>query len=168
MAENTEQAPAGGGKGKLKLIIGLVLIIILAVGLSVAGTLWFLKSDDGAAADEAAADETAEPAFQSSHYYAITKPFVVTLSTDGRQRYMQIFLALQSRNQGALDVAQANMPLIRSRLLTLFGGQDFQAMQTPEGKEKLLQETLDTINGILAEEGGEPIDHVLFENFVLQ
>lgn len=166
MAENTEQAPAGK-KGKLKLIIGLVVIIVLAVALSIVGTLWFLKSDEGAAADgetEAAAEE----AFKPSLYYSIEKPFIVTLSTDGRQRYMQIFVALQSRNQAALDSAQTHMPLIRSRLLTLFGAQDFQAMQTPEGKQKLLNEALATVNTVLEQEGAEPIDRILFENFVLQ
>lgn len=168
MAENAEQAPEGKGKGKLKLIIGLVVVVILAVGLSIAGTLWFLKSDDSAAADEATAEADAEPAFAPSHYYSITKPFIVTLSTEGRQRYMQIFVALQSRNPEALDAAQTHMPLIRSKLLTLFGSQDFQAMQTPEGKQSLLDEGVATVNGVLEQEGAEPIDRILFENFVLQ
>ncbi|WP_111497722.1 flagellar basal body-associated FliL family protein [Marinobacter bohaiensis] len=165
MAENAEKP---GGKGKLKLIILLVVVILLAVGLSVAGTLWFLKSgDDGAEADADSEAETAE-VFEPSHYYSMSKPFIVTLASEGRQRYMQIFVALQSRDQAALDAAQTHMPLIRSRLLTLFGAQDFQAMQTPEGKEALLQKGVETVNQVLEQEGAEPVDHILFENFVLQ
>lgn len=166
MAENAEQAPAG--KGKLKLIIGLVVVVLLAIGLSVAATLWFLSADSGAAADDAAAETEAEPAFAPSHYYSISKPFIVTLAAEGRQRYMQIFVALQSSNPEALDAAQTHMPLIRSRLLTLFGSQDFQAMQTPEGKKALLEEGVATVNTVLEQEGAEPIDRILFENFVLQ
>lgn len=166
MAENTEQAPAGK-KGKLKLIIGLVVIIVLAVALSIAGTLWFLKSDNGEA-DDVEAETPAAEEFKPSLYYSIDKPFIVTLSTEGRQRYMQIFVALQSPNQAALDAAQTHMPLIRSRLLTLFGAQDFQAMQTQEGKQKLLDEALATVNAVLEQEGAEPIEYILFENFVLQ
>lgn len=166
MAENTEQAPAGK-KGKLKLIIGLAVIIVLAVALSIMGTLWFLKSDEGAAKEGDAETEAAE-VFKPSLYYSIDKPFIVTLSSGERQRYMQIFVALQSRNQAALDAAQTHMPLIRSRLLTLFGAQDFQTMQTQAGKQKLLDEALATVNAVLEQEGAEPIDHILFENFVLQ
>ncbi|WP_148862338.1 flagellar basal body-associated FliL family protein [Marinobacter fonticola] len=167
MAENTEQAPAGK-KGKLKLIIGLVVVIVLAVALSIGGTLWFLQSGDDAETQDGDADTAAAEAFEPSLYYSLDKPFIVTLASEERQRYMQIFVALQSRNQAALDAAQTHMPLLRSRLLTLFGAQDFQAMQTPEGKQALLEEALSTVNTVLEQEGAEPIDHILFENFVLQ
>jgi len=47
-----------GGKGKLKLIILIVVALLLAVGLSVGATLFFLGKDKGAE-DEAAAEESA-------------------------------------------------------------------------------------------------------------
>ncbi|MGP4844934.1 flagellar basal body-associated FliL family protein [Marinobacter sp. 1Y8] len=167
MAENKESAPEGG-KSKLKLIIILTLVVLLAIGLSVAGTYWLLKGDSDSGSDTAESDEPAEEVFVPSQYLTIEKPFIVTLSADGRQRYMQIFVAFQSRDQAALDTAEKHMPLIRSRLLSLFGGQDFAAMQTVEGKQQLLTDTLAAVNGVLEQEAASPIDRILFENFVLQ
>ncbi|MAA63222.1 MAG: flagellar basal body protein FliL [Alteromonadaceae bacterium] len=167
MAENKENAPAGG-KSKLKLIIILTLVVLMAVGLSVAGTYWLLKGDSDSGSDAADSDEPAEEVFVPSRYLTIEKPFIVTLTADGRQRYMQIFVAFQSRDQAALDAAETHMPLIRSRLLSLFGGQDFAAMQTVEGKQQLLADTLAAVNGVLEQEGASPVDRILFENFVLQ
>lgn len=71
MAENTAtEAPAK--KGKLKLIIMLVIIIILAVGLSVVGTLWFLGGGLPGA-DDGETTTSAEPAFVASSYTEIEK-----------------------------------------------------------------------------------------------
>ena len=45
MAENNAPAQAPPKKGKLKLILILTLLVVLAIGLSVVGTLWFTGAD---------------------------------------------------------------------------------------------------------------------------
>ncbi|MEP4393901.1 MAG: flagellar basal body protein FliL, partial [Marinobacter sp.] len=42
MAENNAPPEAPAKKGKLKLILMLTVVLVLAVGLSVLGTMWFL------------------------------------------------------------------------------------------------------------------------------
>ncbi|PAV27372.1 flagellar basal body protein FliL [Tamilnaduibacter salinus] len=169
MAENNEEQAAEGGKkkGKLKLIIGLVVLLALAIGLSVMGTLWFLggSSDSGSEAENG---ESQEPAHQPSHYSSLEEPFIVSLSSGQGQRYMQVFVALQSRDQSALDAAKTHQPVIRSRLRTLFANQAFDAMQTPDGVSQLLTESTAAVNEVLKQEGAPAIDRVLFTNFVVQ
>jgi flagellar FliL protein len=169
MAEdkNTEQAPAK--KGKLKLIIMLVVIIVLAIALSIAGTLWFLGGGlPGLGDDKQASDEPAEEVFVPSTYVKLEKALVTTVQAEGRQRYAQVYLALEATDPQALAAAQLHLPLIRSQLITLLGSSDFNELQTPEGRENLAKRMLDTVNQVLEQEGEPPIKRVLFRNFVVQ
>lgn len=169
MAENNESEAAPAKKGKLKLIIMLVVVVILAVVLSVVGTLWFLGGglpgigDDG---EEAA--ETAEETFVPSSYHQINKAIVTTVQAQGRQRYAQAYLALESTDLQALEAAKLHMPLIRSQLVTVLGSSDFNDLQTPEGRSGLADRMLTTVNQILEQEGEPAIKRVLFRNFVVQ
>ena len=118
MAENTAtEAPAK--KGKLKLIIMLVIIIILAVGLSVVGTLWFLGGGLPGA-DDAETTTSAEPAFVVSSYTEIEKALVTTVQAQGRQRYAQVYVSFEAKDPAALAAADVHMPLIRSQLVMEF------------------------------------------------
>lgn len=166
MAENNaEQAPAK--KGKLKLIIMLAVIIILAVALSVVGTLWFLGDGFSKSSDEAGS-RSAEPAFVASIYTDIDRALVTTVQAQGRQRYVQVHLSLEATDSKALAAANTHMPLIRSKLVTLLGNSDFNALQTPDGRVDLAGQMLITVNEVLAEEGESEIKRVLFRNFVVQ
>ncbi|HTN34224.1 MAG TPA: flagellar basal body-associated FliL family protein [Marinobacter sp.] len=175
MAENkrTEAEPAKdvtpGKKGKLKLIIMLVIILILAVVLSVVGTLWFLGDGfPGLGGDKDKAETPAEEVFIPSSYVELDKALVTTVQADGRQRYAQVFLALEAVNPQALAAAQLHLPLIRSQLITVLGGSDFNELQTPEGRRDLAVKMLDTVNQVLEQEGEPPVKRVLFRNFVVQ
>ncbi|MFD2229927.1 flagellar basal body-associated FliL family protein [Alkalimarinus sediminis] len=164
---NSENQEEQGGKSKKKLIIIVAIVVILAIGLSVGATLFFLKGDDsGSSEDEAVpAEEVKMPAV----YLDIKPPFVVTYDVSGRQRYMQVFVSAQSRSQESLDEMELHMPLIRNKLIMLFSSQDFEALQTPEGKAALRTESLTLINEILEKEAsGSSIEQVLFTNFVMQ
>ncbi len=169
MAEDnkTEEAPAK--KGKLKLIIMLVIIIVLAIALSIAGTLWFLGDGlPGLGNDPAQADTPAEEVFVPSTYVKLEKALVTTVKAQGRQRYAQVYLALEATDPQALAAAQLHLPLIRSQLITLLGSSDFSELQTPEGRKHLAKKMLETVNQVLEQEGEPPIKRVLFRNFVVQ
>lgn len=166
MAENNaEQAPAK--KGKLKLIIMLAVIIILAVALSVVGTLWFLGDGFSEGSDEAGS-RSAEPAFITSIYTDIDRALVTTVQAQGRQRYVQAHLSLEATDAKALAAADTHMPLIRSKLVTVLGSSDFNALQTPDGRADLAGQLLVTVNEVLVQEGEPEIKRVLFRNFVVQ
>ncbi|MBW4933708.1 flagellar basal body-associated FliL family protein [Marinobacter sp. F4206] len=170
MAENNAPEAAPAKKGKLKLIIMLVVIVILAIVLSVAGTLWFLGGSlpGMAGGEEEGSDEAVEESFVSSTYVELQKALVTTVQAEGRQRYAQVYLALEATDPQALAAAQLHLPLIRSQLVMVLGSSKFDQLQTPEGRRGLADEMLTTVNQVLEQEGEPAIKRVLFRNFVVQ
>lgn len=168
MAEdNTEQTEEAGPKSKKKLIIVIALVAVLAVGLSVGVTLFLLSDGDSSDSEEEQAvpeEIVKEPA----SYLDINPPFLVTFNVDGRQRYMQISLSVSSRDAAAFNTLEYHMPLIRSRLISTYGGMDFNVIKTEPGKVDLQLKTVEIINSVLESEGEGLIENVYFTNFVLQ
>ncbi|MBZ0333958.1 flagellar basal body-associated FliL family protein [Marinobacter sp. AL4B] len=166
MAENnTAQAPEK--KGKMKMVITVVVITLLAIGLSVAGTLWFLKDGASSAVEDTSA-EPSEPEFQPSIYSDIQKPLRTTVQAQGRQRYAQIYLSFEAKDTSALEGAEKHMPLILNQLNMLLGSTQFADLQTPEGRVALSEKMLEAVNKMLEQEGEPAIARVLFRNFVVQ
>ncbi|WP_252273104.1 flagellar basal body-associated protein FliL [Pseudomonas subflava] len=160
------------GKGKLKLIILIVVVVLLAIGGSVGATLFFLGKDKGAEEEKPAeegASETAAPVKQPALYEAIAPAFIANYKFQGRQRYMQVSVALMARDQAELDALKVHMPLIRNRLVMLFSGQDFAALMTPVGKEMLRSQATAVVQELAQKETGKTVvEQVLFTNIVLQ
>ena len=153
-------------KGKLKLILLLVLALLLAVGLSVGATWFFMhKSEPATPTDPAAAN--VKPA---ALYEALSPAFVVNFNQNGRQRYMQVSITLQGRNQADMDALKVHMPVIRNNLVMMFSGQGFDTLaSSPVGQEMLRQKATAVVQEVAQKEVGKPvIDQLLFTNFVLQ
>ncbi|WP_312954227.1 flagellar basal body-associated protein FliL [Pseudomonas songnenensis] len=157
------------GKGRLKLIIVIVVAMLVAVGLSIGGTLYFMGKGDDLDADKAQESAAAVSGKQPAIYEVLMPAFVVNFSHNGRQRYMQVSIALMSRDQAALDALKVHMPLLRNRLVMLFSSQDFEALKTPVGKEMLRQQAMASVQELAQKEIGKlAVEQVLFTNFVLQ
>ncbi len=154
-------------KGKLKLILLLVLALVLAIGLSVGATWFFLhKSDSKPEAEPAAAATNAK---QPAIYESMSPAFVVNFNQNGRQRYMQVSITMQARDQAALDALKVHMPVIRNNLVMLFSGQAFESLATPVGQEMLRQKATASVQEVAQKEVGKlVVDQLLFTNFVLQ
>ncbi|MGE8406962.1 MAG: flagellar basal body-associated protein FliL [Pseudomonas sp.] len=154
-------------KGKLKLILLLVLALVLAIGLSVGATWFFLhKSDSKPEAEPAAAATSAK---QPAIYESMSPAFVVNFNQNGRQRYMQVSITMQARDQAALDALKVHMPVIRNNLVMLFSGQAFESLATPVGQEMLRQKATASVQEVAQKEVGKlVVDQLLFTNFVLQ
>ena len=154
-------------KGKLKLILLLVLALLLAIGLSVGATWFFLhKSDSKPAAEPAAAAANVK---QPAIYESMAPAFVANFNQNGRQRYMQVSITMQARDQAALDALKVHMPVIRNNLVMLFSGQTFESLATPVGQEMLRQKATASVQEVAQKEVGKlVIDQLLFTNFVLQ
>lgn len=161
-------AAQADGKHKLKLIIMVVLGLLLAVGLSVGSTLYFMGRGETKSAETA--DTQAAPQRQVAIYETLAPAFVVNFSnTGGRQRYMQVSVALMSRDQAAMDALKEHMPLLRNQLVMLFSSQDFASLMTPVGQEMLRQQATASVQELAQKEIGKlAIEQVLFTNFVLQ
>jgi len=153
-------------KGKLKLILLMVLALLLAMGLSV-GATWFVmhKSESAPAVDPAQAN--VKPA---AIYEPLAPSFVVNFNQNGRQRYMQVSITMQGRNQADLDALKVHMPVIRNNLVMMFSGQGFDTLaSSPVGQEMLRQKATAVVQEVAQKEVGKPVvDQLLFTNFVLQ
>ncbi|MDO9320416.1 MAG: flagellar basal body-associated protein FliL [Pseudomonas sp.] len=180
MAKKEEKAPAAAdaegkpaGKSKLKLIILIVVGLLLVIGLSVGGAMFFLhkseKKDDAKTEEHAAAEGEAKPGKQVAIYEVLAPAFVVNFNYKGRQRYMQVSVALMGRDKAELDALHEHMPVLRNNLVMLFSGQDFEALSTPVGKEMLRQQTTASVQALAQKETGKlAVEQVLFTNIVLQ
>lgn len=165
-----EEKPAG--KSKLKLIILIVVALLLAIGLSV-GATWFFLSKGGDKKEEGkkeeAAAEHAAPVKKIAIYEPLAPAFVVNFNQNGRQRYMQVSVALMARDKGEMDALKVHMPVLRNKLVMLFSGQNFDNLVTAVGKEMLRQQATATVQELAKQETGKVvIEQVLFTNFVLQ
>jgi flagellar FliL protein len=168
MAENNEVAAPPKKKGRLKTILLLIVLLGLAIGLSIAGTLWFLGQGGDNTADGEEADAAAEEVFVPAGYMVMDKPLVTTISNPGRQRYIQVYLALESTRDEALQAARKHLPLLRNALISELGASEFMALQTVDGRQALPGRLLATVNETLETEGEPAVDRVLLRNFVIQ
>ena len=151
-------------KGKLKLIILIVVAVLLAIGLSVGATWYFMHSPKSEAVPQADVNVKL-PAI----YEPMAPAFVVNFNANGRQRYMQVSVTLQARDPADLKALMVHLPVIRNNLVMLFSGQTFDDLATPVGQEILRQKTTASVQEVAQKELGKVvIDQALFTNFVLQ
>lgn len=166
-----EAAETEGGKGsKTKLIIILALAAVLLLGGG-AGVAYFLLAPDAADAPEMAAEPIRRDAIYTKVRTLEGKPsFVATLqSDDGKRHYLQAFVEAKSRNPEVDAALQLHMPLIVARLNALFSSQNFEALQSIEGKQALRNEATLLVQSIMQEKIGQPgVETILFTNFVMQ
>ena len=161
----SEEVKTPAGKGKLKLILLVVLGLVLAIGLSIGATWFFMHSSQSKPEPVAAASNVKAPAI----FEPMAPAFVVNYSQNGRQRYMQVSITLLARNQGDLDALKVHMPVIRNNLVMLFSGQTFDSLATPIGQEMLRQKATASVQEVAQKEVGKVVvEQLLFTNFVLQ
>ncbi|MCG8670922.1 MAG: flagellar basal body-associated protein FliL [Pseudomonadales bacterium] len=157
--EGAEEKP----KSKMMLIIIVVLVAVLAGG-GVAAFFLMGSGDDGGDAEESEDMSTA-----AAVYFELKPPFVVNYNWKGRQRYVQISIAIMTRDEAVIEALQKHMPLVRNNLVMVFGSQEFEGLKTQEGKEALRQKALEELQTIVSEELGDPgVEKILFTNFVMQ
>ncbi|MGV6393897.1 flagellar basal body-associated protein FliL [Pseudomonas caspiana] len=155
-------------KGKLKLIIVAVVALLLAVGLSV-GATWFFMHNATPKVDPAAATVADPNVKHPAIFEPLTPAFVVNFNSNGRQRYMQVSITMLARNQPDLEALKVHMPVIRNNLVMLFAGIPFESLATPIGQEMLRQKATASVQEVAQKELGKTvIEQLLFTNFVLQ
>lgn len=181
MAQKDDANPsAKKGSGIVKILLLLIGGLVL-IGGSVGGTLFLtgaLNKDSGEGPAAASAAPTAHggaplpitpPLRGPAIYHAIEPAFIVNFEDQGMLRYLQVGLTTMSRDPRIVDLLTQNMPQIRNDLILLFSNQKLDVLASLNGKEKLRQQALAQIQGILTREVGIPgIEAVYFTTFVLQ
>ncbi|WP_114418753.1 flagellar basal body-associated FliL family protein [Marinospirillum perlucidum] len=162
-------ADENGGKKKLLIIGGLVVGIAIILALAVGGTLFFLDKDSGEPESEAVTqEEEGGIELNTAAYYSFEQAFVTPLiSSDRKQRFMQLSLSIKGADHEVVAAVEMHMPRIKNDLNRLFTEQDYQTLQTPEGKRQLQASAAEVVQAVVGREGAQ-IDEVLITDFVLQ
>ncbi len=159
-----EAAKAGGGKKKLILI---ALGALLLVGGSIGGTLLIVGGGQQNA--EAENEEAVEVSRGDPSYIDLKPAFTVNLAPEDPVGFLQISMQVLTFNDDVAEELEKHRPLIRNNLVVLFGKQKSADLRAPEGKEKLQQSALETVQTVINEHGsGGEVDNVFFTSFVMQ
>ena len=166
-----EEAPKSSKKMLIIIIIGVVLVIIVAV----LGTLFLTgtfdeKSEQTEISQNTESDDASEPEdLAELSYWPLEPPFVLNFEGKNKARYMQIGLEVSVNNEKAFAAVKKHIPVIRNEIVLLLSGQKYEEMVTPDGKEQLRAELIETINNILKQHRvKDGIDNIYFTSFVMQ
>ena len=166
-----EAPPPVGGGSKKKLIIIVVAVLVLALGGG-AAAWFFMHGDSGEehSQDEKSAKKAKKPAKKAGPpVYIPVEQFTVNLQPENGDQYLQVAMTLQASSLEESEVIKTNMPKLRSRILLLLSSKHASEINTPEGKQQLSKEVLETVNQPF-DNGGEhqEVSEVLFTAFIIQ
>ncbi len=157
---------SGGGKGSKKLIIIIAAAVLLLGGGAAA---FFLMGDSEPASEPAEGEEAVVEEKGPAIYVGIPNAITANLPGDRKSRTVQIKLSLMVRSNEAKDHIKQHMPQIKNDILMLLSQKNAQELKTPEGYDKLKEETLTTVQDTLTKLVNEPtVEKVLFVSFVMQ
>jgi|SRR5699024_6348665 len=160
-----------------------IILLVLVVGvLSALTTLYFVWPDFSLAQLNLGGKQTQlatsdvdsksiqKPAISDGKpNFVDFEPFTVTLEQDGRSRILYVGITLQVADNNSRELLQQYQPVVRDRILHVLSLQDPLQVQTPTGREKLIQQLDDSLSlPYPPANRGPEINHVLFTTFVVQ
>ena len=158
-----EEKPAGGKKKLILIILGIVFL----VGGSIGGTLLIVGG--GSETAEAESEEPVEEARGDASYIDLKPAFTVNLAPEDPVGFLQISMQVLTFNDDVAEELEKHKPLIRNNLVVLFGKQKSADLRAVEGKQRLQQSALETVQSVINEHGtGGEVDNVFFTSFVMQ
>jgi flagellar FliL protein len=102
-------------------------------------------------------------------YWPLEPAFVLNFEGKSKARFMQIGLEVSTTSDKSYAAVKKHLPVIRNEIVLLLSGQKYEEMVTPEGKEQLRAELIETINIILKKHKAKKgIDNIYFTSFVMQ
>lgn len=160
-----------GSKSFGKLILGLLLIVLI-IGASVAATYVFLHKSgflNAAMAGNVEEQERQPQAPLPAPIFASLEPFTVTLRDERTTRILYLAVTLRLVDEASRQTITEYMPEVRDRVLRLLSVQNPTYIQSPEGRQRLVQDLTDLLQRpYLPQPRGPEISAVLFTAFVVQ
>lgn len=100
-------------------------------------------------------------------YIEMAPEFVVNYGETGRLKYFKAQVSIRAVDEEAALEVNYHADYLRHELIMLFSRQLASTVNSPDGKEAMLNEATKGLQRILRNETGRPmIDQVLFTNFV--
>jgi len=165
--EVAAEAPKGGMMKML--ILGGTAVALLVVGVfagpAIKNMITGAPSEEGEVATESVVETSGPAIYQSLH-----PPLVVNLlDSYGDSHFMQITLEIMSRDQEVINAVREHTPAIRNALILYFGTAKYDEIVTREGKEQLLEQALNEVQGVMQERIGEPgVEAAYFTSLIVQ
>lgn len=168
-APEVAEAPAPK-KSKAKLIIIIVAALVVVAGAA-GGAFMFLHNGSAAPANAEGKKKEAksgEPA--KAPVFVTLEPFTVNLqSENGTDQFLQVALTLQVPDATQEETIKNFMPQVRSRLLLLLSSKKASELTSVDGKKKLTDDIIATVNQPFADKGQpQEVSAVFFTSFVIQ
>ena len=160
--ETAAEAPPK--KSKMKLIV-LIVAALVVVGGAGAGAWYFLSGPAAAGAPKEAKKEPAK-----APVFVAMEPFTVNLQSEsGNDQFLQVTFTLQVPDAAQEESIKNFMPQVRSRLLFLLSSKKASEISTVEGKKKLTEDIIATVNQPFTPKGApQTVSDVFFTSFVIQ
>ncbi|NGR07389.1 flagellar protein FliL [bacterium SGD-2] len=170
---NPSSSSSSGGSRIGKLLLWLILLASV-VAVSIAGTFYIMQKM-GLQLGPAFA-ESSEPApierrqaELPAPIFAPLEPFTVTLRDERTTRILYVAITLRLVDESSRNMITEYMPEVRDRVLRLLAVQNPTYVQTPEGRERLVQDLTQLLQRpYLPQPRGPEISAVLFTAFVVQ
>jgi flagellar FliL protein len=162
--EPAAEAPPKKSKKKLIVLIVAALVVIGGAG---AGA-WYFMSGSNSAAAGAPKEAKKEPA--KAPVFVAMEPFTVNLQSEsGNDQFLQVTFTLQVPDAAQEESIKNFMPQVRSRLLFLLSSKKASEISTVEGKKKLTEDIITTVNQPFTPKGApQTVSDVFFTSFVIQ
>lgn len=167
--KRTSGSSGSGSKGLGKLVLGLLLVVLI-IGASVAATYFFLQRSGILSSAMAEASPNSQPPVPlPAPIFASLEPFTVTLRDERTTRILYLAITLRLVDDASRETITEYMPEVRDRVLRLLSVQNPTYIQTPEGRERLVQDLTKLLQRpYLPQPRGPEISAVLFTAFVVQ
>ncbi|CBV44249.1 flagellar basal body-associated protein FliL [Halomonas elongata] len=158
-------ATSEGGSRKLLWLLVILVVMSLAV---TASALFMLFTQQGGM-EQAQAEEHANVEYREPIFVEIN-PFTVNLAEDDHgARLLYAGISLKVTDTQSRELLEAHMPQVRSRLLTLLSGRQAADLTSADGKKRLADEIIATLEAPMEKTQPElAIEDVLFTEFIVQ
>lgn len=184
-----ENEKSGGSVVKIAVVGVLSLLIgygagaftgqplLAALGMGADGS--DATSDVADASDAQASDmqEVDPPLFEpmagvfapdKKRYYAEVGELLIAMPHRGATRHLQLTVQLVGHEEKYMKSVENDVPAIRNGLLIFFNQQEFEVVNTYEGRESLRRKTLQRVNEIIGATDEERVADVYFTAYITQ
>jgi len=120
-------------------------------------------------AEEEATEEAAAPT--SDYQYFQLEPDIITnyIKPGKRIGFVRITVELMVNSKSNYSVIDNHEPLIRDKIITIFGQQTEKMVKSITDREGIRQRCLEEVNELLfAETGKKPLEDLLFTKYLYQ
>jgi len=165
LEDDADESEGGGGNKKLIIIIAAVVLL-----LGGGAAAFFLMGDSPEPADEEqTGDEQVTEEKGPAIYVGVPNAITANLPGKRKSRTVQIKMSFLVRSEEAKNNIKLHMPQLKNDVLMLVSQKNADELKLPEGRHKLQDEALQTVQKTLTDLVGEPtVEKVLFVSFVMQ